>query len=87
MNASQLSGAVFEALRSQYKALGYSTQETYQMSEAKRDSLGLKYFYNHSCHSLDDTTIRDYVVGSGGTYWGSIGLLWPWNDLTKTRKP
>ncbi|MCJ7738156.1 MAG: hypothetical protein MUQ10_12730, partial [Anaerolineae bacterium] len=87
MNASQLSGAVFEATRDQYGELGYSAQETYQMSQAKRDNLGIKYFYNHSCHSLDDKTVRDYVVGSGSSYWGYIGTLRPFNNLTETRKP
>ncbi len=47
----------------------------------------LEYAYLFSCYSLDDTSLRDYLLKSGGTYWGYKGKL-PGNaTLTKSIKP
>lgn len=47
----------------------------------------LDYAFMFSCHSLDDYSLRDYLLKSGGTYWGYQGTL-PGNaTLTKSIKP
>lgn len=47
----------------------------------------LDYAFMFSCYSLDDTSLRDYLLKSGGTYWGYKGKL-PGNGmLTKSIKP
>ena len=47
----------------------------------------LDYVYMFSCYSLDNMSMRDYLLRSGGTYWGYKGKL-PGNaTLTKTYKP
>ncbi len=35
----------------------------------------LDYVYMFSCYSLDDMSMRDYLLRSGGTYWGYKGKL------------
>jgi len=47
----------------------------------------LDYVFMFSCYSLDNMSMRDYLLRSGGTYWGYKGKL-PGNaTLTKTLKP
>lgn len=47
----------------------------------------LDYVFMFSCYSLDDYSLRDYLLKSGGTYWGHRGSL-PGNvTLTKSIKP
>jgi hypothetical protein len=43
----------------------------------------LDYAYIHTCHSLDDTSLADYLLRPGGTYWGYKGDLYPNNQLLK----
>ena len=48
---------------------------------------GLDYAYIHACHSLDDNSMRDFLVRNGGTYWGDVGILFGINPLEKRLKP
>ena len=47
----------------------------------------LEYAFMFSCYSLDNMTMRDYLLESGGTYWGYKGPLPGSATLTKTKKP
>ncbi len=47
----------------------------------------LDYVYMFSCYSLDDMSMRDYLLRSGGTYWGYKGKLPGSATLTKSVKP
>jgi len=47
----------------------------------------LDYVFMFSCYSLDNTSMRDYLLRSGGTYWGYKGKLPGNGTLTKTLKP
>jgi len=47
----------------------------------------LDYVYMFACYSLDDTSMRDYLLRSGGTYWGYKGKLPGSGTLTKSVKP
>lgn len=47
----------------------------------------LDYAYMFTCHSLDDTSLRDYLLHSGGTYWGDNGKLYGLWWLQKSVKP
>jgi hypothetical protein len=47
----------------------------------------LDYAYIHTCHSLDDTSLADALVKSGGTFWGKDGVLYATGSMTKYVKP
>ena len=47
----------------------------------------LDYAYMFTCHSLDNTSLRDYLLHSGGTYWGDKGKLYGLWWLQKSVKP
>ena len=47
----------------------------------------LDYAYMFSCYSLDDTSMRDYLVRSGGVYWGYKGKLPGTASLVKSPRP
>jgi len=47
----------------------------------------LDYVYMFSCYSLDDMSMRDYLLRSGGTYWGYPGKLPGTATLKKSVKP
>ena len=47
----------------------------------------LDYVYMFACYSLDDMSMRDYLLRSGGTYWGYPGKLPGTGSLKKSVKP
>jgi len=47
----------------------------------------LDYVYMFACYSLDDMSMRDYLLRSGGTYWGYPGKLPGTASLKKSVKP
>ena len=47
----------------------------------------LEHVYMFSCYSLDNMTMRDYLLQSGGTYWGYKGKLPGSASLVKSFKP
>jgi len=47
----------------------------------------LEHVYMFSCYSLDNMTMRDYLLRSGGTYWGYKGKLPGSASLVKSVKP
>ena len=47
----------------------------------------LDYVFMFSCYSLDDYSLRDYLLKSGGTYWGHYGKLPGHSSLTEIDKP
>ena len=58
-----------------------------KIAQAQVDHPNLEYAYIFSCYSLDDTSLRDYLLKSGGTYWGYKGKLPGDATLTKSIKP
>ena len=58
-----------------------------KIAQDKADHPNLENAYIFACYSLDDYSLRDYLLESGGTYWGYRGKL-PGNaSLIKTNKP
>ncbi len=47
----------------------------------------LDYVFMFSCYSLDNFSLRDYLLKSGGTYWGYRGKLPGNGTLLKSVKP
>ncbi|MBN1857359.1 MAG: hypothetical protein JW846_10470 [Dehalococcoidia bacterium] len=47
----------------------------------------LEYVFMFSCYSLDNLSMRDYLLQSGGTYWGYKGKLPGSASLVKSVKP
>ena len=47
----------------------------------------LEYVFMFSCYSLDNLSMRDYLLKSGGTYWGYKGKLPGSASLVKSIKP
>jgi hypothetical protein len=75
------------------KKLGLPQAEASQLANAKSINPNLDYAYIHTCYSLGDRTIdtslADYLLRPGGTYWGEEGMLYsgPWDDLSEYVKP
>jgi hypothetical protein len=62
-------------LISKYGNLGMSNAEVRQRAGERSLHPNLDYAYIHTCHSLDDETLANYLLRPGGTYWGKKGLL------------
>ena len=54
---------------------------------AKGNHPELDYVFMFSCFSLDNFSLRDYLLKSGGTYWGYRGVLPGSATLSKSVKP
>ena len=85
--AATLANSVRGRLQQQYAALGIPPNDAQSLSNPSGQNLGLEYAYVHACHSADDMSLRDYLVGSGGTYWGHDGVLWATQTLTEYTRP
>jgi hypothetical protein len=85
--AGTLRNYVFTRLREEYAALGVPGDAALQLSNARGQNLGLRYAYIHTCHSADNMSLRDYLVASGGIYWGETGLLFAPQSLTQYPRP
>ena len=48
---------------------------------------GLDEAYIHACHSLDDNSLRDFLLRSGGIYWGDKGILYGIFNLVEMSRP
>ena len=57
------------------------------IADEKRDHPNLDYAFMFSCYSLDDYSLRDYLLKSGGTYWGYRGTLPGYGTLIESVKP
>ncbi len=86
-NAASLGSAIHGNLLRRYRAQGMNQQEANQAATQRSTRPNLDYAYIHTCHSLDDNSLRDYLVKPGGTYWGKEGLLWAFQDPVKSVKP
>jgi hypothetical protein len=81
------------AVANNYKDLGLPSAEVSRLANAKSTNPNLDYAYIHACYSLGDRTIdtslADYLLRPGGTYWGEEGILFsgPWDDLSEYVKP
>jgi hypothetical protein len=87
MNAVDVGNKVAVALLKQYRGLGIPQSEAAALSRPRGQSLDLDYAYIHACHSADTMALRDYLVGSGGTYWGHAGILFATQRLTAYTRP
>ena len=91
--ANQLQRSVLNATALNYQKLyklGY--MEAYDKARKEIYSnpnwdCGLDYAYIHACHSLDDNSLRYFLIRHGGTYWGDEGILYGIDPLVKKTKP
>ncbi len=60
-----------------YENRGMTPQEARRRANGE-NSLGLDFFYNHTCHSADPgyKSMADVLIRRGGIYYGEEGLLW-----------
>jgi hypothetical protein len=87
MDAVAVENAVQGTLLRRYRKLGMNQGEAYKAANERSVAPNLDYAYIHTCHSLDDNSLRDYLVKPGGTYWGKEGLLWAFQDPVKSVRP
>jgi hypothetical protein len=78
---------LFADLQIAYGAAGLDRERARQLANERSRNLNLDYAYVHTCHSLDNTSLRDRLVKPGGTYWGEEGLLFPTQWLSESRRP
>jgi len=86
-NATGIERSVHASLLRRYRAQGMSQKEASEAASKKATAPNLDYAYIHTCHSLDNNSLRDYLVKPGGTYWGKEGLLWAFQDPVKSVRP
>jgi len=86
-NASGIERSVHASLLRRYRAQGMSQKEASEAASKKATAPNLDYAYIHTCHSLDNNSLRDYLVKPGGTYWGKEGRLWAFQDPVKSVRP
>ena len=87
MNATAVESSVHGTLLRRYREQGMKQNEANKAASARSAGPNLDYAYIHTCHSLDDTSMRDYLVKPGGTYWGKEGLLWAFQDPVQSVRP
>ncbi len=58
-----------------------------KIAQGQIDHPNLEYAYLFSCYSLDNNSLRNYLLKSGGTFWGYKGKLPGNGTLTKSIKP
>ena len=86
-NSSGVKNAIYLDLRRAYMDKGVDADRARVLADQRCNNLNLDYVYMHTCHSLDNTTMRDYLVKPGGTYWGKEGVLWAPQGLTESVRP
>ena len=57
-----------------------------EFASQRKEHPNLDYLYNHSCYSLDDDSLINYLLKDGGIYWGHRGVLSAVTPLTKVTK-
>lgn len=78
---------LYGILSKKYRALGLQRNEAQNKAKERTDQPNLDYAYIHTCHSLDDTSLANYLLRSNGTYWGERGILTSTCPLEKYVKP
>jgi hypothetical protein len=86
-DADGIQRAVHGSLLRRYRQQGMNQQEATEAASQRAGAPNLDYAYIHTCHSLDDNSLRDYLVKPGGTYWGKEGLLWAFQDPVQSVRP
>ena len=86
-DAASVESSVHSSLLRRYRAQGMKQKEAVEAASKRAAAPNLDYAYIHTCHSLDNDSMRDYLVKPGGTYWGKEGLLWAFQDPVKTVRP
>jgi hypothetical protein len=74
-SANVLWKAVFDKRKSEYKRLGLNDKDAGEKAAERKGNIELDYAYMFACHSLDDKSLRDFLVCKGGKYWGEQGTL------------
>lgn len=87
MKASAVESAVHGTLLRRYREQGLNQAEADKLASKQAAAPNLDYAYIHTCHSLDDNSMRDYLVKPGGTFWGKQGLLWAFQDPVQSVRP
>jgi hypothetical protein len=68
-NSLGLQNAIYGCLLRRYSAR-MDRDEAKNRANDRSTNPNLDYAYVHACYSLDDRSLADYLVRSGGTYWG-----------------
>lgn len=69
-NSTQLMNNLCGYILRKYRRAGMSKTNAQKMAMKRCKNLNLDYAYILACYSLDDTSMADYLVRSGGVYWG-----------------
>jgi hypothetical protein len=85
--AMDIKNEMLKLLNYKYFNLGMSNAEVRQRAGERSLHPNLDYAYIHTCHSLDDKTLANYLLRSGGTYWGMEGLLISGEGLDEYVRP
>jgi len=64
-----------------------SKEKIERIAQEKAEHPDLDYAYIGACYSLDDMSLRNYLLHSGGTYWGFKGVWHGICSLTESKKP
>ena len=92
VDANSMPDSVSPAFKKNYelfdvvKYIDYK-EEIAEKAKERSNHPNLDYAYIHACYSLDDKSLANYLLRSGGTYWGHKGPLNPAELLTEYDKP
>jgi hypothetical protein len=88
-DATGIGNLMYQTLYSmyQYPASGINDEEARRRASERSARPNLDYAYIHTCSSLDDPSLADYLLHSGGTYWGEKDKLYAVEWLDEYVKP
>ena len=75
-DAAGIKNSIYLTLYKKYQGSGINHIEADQRAHERCEHPNLDYAYIHTCNSLDDTSLADYLLRPGGTYWGEKGTLY-----------
>lgn len=87
VSSDKLKNAIHTNLVTRYRKAGLTKDQANQLASERSSQLNMDYAYIHTCYSLSDTTLRDFLVKPGGTYWGKEELLSAVAGLKESVRP
>jgi hypothetical protein len=86
-DAIGVQNSLFMTLKSKYMTSGLKDEDAIRLARARSDMPNLAYAYMFTCHSFDNMSLANYLLRSGGIYWGETGILTGTLPLSKYIKP
>lgn len=74
-DATCIKNKIYHTLYMKYRDFGINDDDAYRRARERSAHPNLDYAYIHTCHSLSDTSLANYLLRSGGKYWGDEGYL------------